>query len=113
MRRQEEVRIEAAGLGFECTSAARLAWTAEEDRGVLELRVVPDRTAVVRVAWRVPCVGATACWAADGGEHRGLPPFWRRPRTAALEKNAPVGCLVGAQDQALCTFAAGEVVRPV
>lgn len=113
MRRQEEVRIEAAGLEFECTSAARLTWTAEEDRGVLELRVVPDRTAVVRVAWRVPCVGATAFWAADGGEHRGLPPFWRRPRTAALEKNAPVGCLVGTQDQALCTFAAGEVVRPV
>ncbi|MGV9375977.1 glycoside hydrolase family 36 protein [Nonomuraea sp. NPDC003707] len=110
----EEVRIEAAGLAFECSAAAVLTCTAAEPSpGVLELRVVPDRTADVRVAWRVPCVDATAFWAADGGEHRGLPPFWRRPRVAALEKNAPVGCLVGAGDVALCAYAAGEVVRPV
>ncbi|MEV1174553.1 glycoside hydrolase family 36 protein [Nonomuraea sp. NPDC049784] len=110
----EEVRFAAAGLEFECTAAAALTWTAAEPSpGVLELRVTPDRTADVRVAWRVPCVDATAFWAADGGEHRGLPPFWRRPRTAALEKNAPVGCLVGAGDVAICTFAAGEVVKPV
>ncbi|MEV0389712.1 glycoside hydrolase family 36 protein [Nonomuraea sp. NPDC050643] len=86
---------------------------AEVGDGVVEVRVVPDRAALVRVAWRVPCVGATAFWAADGGEHRGLPPFWRRPRTAALERNAPVGCLVGAGDVALCAYAVGEVVRPV
>ncbi|MDP4509921.1 glycoside hydrolase family 36 protein [Nonomuraea turcica] len=86
---------------------------AETAPGVLEVRVTPERAATVRVAWRVPCVDATAFWAADGGEHRGLPPFWRRPRTAALEKNAPVGCLVGAGDVALCTYAAAEVVRPV
>ncbi|MEV4109798.1 glycoside hydrolase family 36 protein [Nonomuraea sp. NPDC049695] len=110
----EEVRVEAAGLEFACTAAAALTWTVTEPSpGVLELRVTPDRAADVRVAWRVPCVDATAFWAADGGEHRGLPPFWRRPRTAALEKNAPVGCLVGAGDVAICTFAAGEVVRPV
>ncbi|GAA3204507.1 hypothetical protein GCM10020216_003910 [Nonomuraea helvata] len=108
------MRVEAAGLEFACTAAAALTWTATEPSpGVLELRVTPDRTADVRVAWQVPCVDATAFWAADGGEHRGLPPFWRRPRTAALEKNAPVGCLVGAGDVAICTFAAGEVVRPV
>ncbi|MGN9843314.1 glycoside hydrolase family 36 protein [Nonomuraea sp. H19] len=112
--RPEEVRIAAAGLELTCTSAAGLSWTAQEETpGVLELRVTPDRPADVRVAWRVPCVDATAFWAADGGEHRGLPPFWRRPRTAALEKNAPVGCLVGTGDVALCTFAAGEVVKPV
>ncbi|MEU6719077.1 glycoside hydrolase family 36 protein [Nonomuraea sp. NPDC046802] len=81
--------------------------------GVWEVRVTPDRPAKVRVAWRVPCVGATAFWAADGGEHRGLPPFWRRPRTAAMEKNAPVGCLVGTGDAALCTYAAAEVDKPV
>ncbi|MET7328396.1 glycoside hydrolase family 36 protein [Nonomuraea sp. NPDC005650] len=110
----EEVRVEAAGLEFVCSAAAALTWTASEaSPGLLDLRVVPDRAADVRVAWRIPCVDATAFWAADGGEHRGLPPFWRRPRTAALEKNAPVGCLVGAGDVALCTYAAGEVVRPV
>ncbi|TMR94634.1 glycoside hydrolase family 36 protein [Nonomuraea basaltis] len=112
--RPEEVRFEAAGLVFACAAAAELTWTARETApGVLELRVTPDRPASVRVGWRVPCVDATAFWAADGGEHRGLPPFWRRPRTAALEKNAPVGCLVGAGDAAVCTYAAGEVVRPV
>ncbi|MBF8186998.1 alpha-galactosidase [Nonomuraea sp. K274] len=112
LRRTTEVA--AGGLMFECSGEAELACTVTEPApGVLELRVVPDRTASVRVGWRVPCVGATAFWAADGGEHRGLPPFWRRPRTAALEKNAPVGCLVGAGDVALCTYAAGEVVRPV
>ncbi|MFI7641342.1 glycoside hydrolase family 36 protein [Nonomuraea sp. NPDC049400] len=110
----EEVRFAAAGLEFECTAAAALTWAATEPSpGLLELRVTPDRRAEVRVAWRVPCVDATAFWAADGGEHRGLPPFWRRPRTAALEKNAPVGCLVGAGDVAICTFAGGEVVSPV
>ncbi|MEV4170820.1 glycoside hydrolase family 36 protein [Nonomuraea sp. NPDC049709] len=112
--RREEVRIPAAGLELTGTSAAALTWTVhEESPGVVEVRVVPDRAAEVRLGWRVPCVDATAFWAADGGEHRGLPPFWRRPRTAALEKNAPVGCLIGAGDVALCTFAAGEVVRPV
>ncbi|SDH09686.1 glycoside hydrolase family 36 protein [Nonomuraea jiangxiensis] len=106
--------IAAGGLTLECSGAAELTCTVHESApGVLEVRVVPDRTAEIRVGWRVPCVDATAFWAADGGEHRGLPPFWRRPRTAALEKNAPVGCLVGAGDVALCTYAAGEVVRPV
>jgi alpha-galactosidase len=81
--------------------------------GVAEVRVTPDRPATVRVGWRLPCVEATAFWSADGGEHRGLPPFWRRPRAAALERNAPVGCLVGAGDVSLCTFAAAEVVQPV
>ncbi|MEV0612042.1 glycoside hydrolase family 36 protein [Nonomuraea sp. NPDC050404] len=111
---ERELRFEAAGLAFTATSPAALTWTAREPApGVLELRVTPDRPAVVRVAWQVPCVGATVLWAADGGEPTGLPPFWRRPRTATLAKNAPAGCLVGVGDVALCTYAVGEVARPV
>ncbi|MER6945677.1 glycoside hydrolase family 36 protein [Nonomuraea sp. NPDC000554] len=102
------------GVTLEVSAAAELAWTVTElADGVAEVEITPDRPTVVRAAWRVPCVDVTAFWAADGGEHRGLPPFWRKPRTAALEKNAPVGCLVGAGDVAVCTYAVGEVVRPV
>ncbi|MEU8143980.1 glycoside hydrolase family 36 protein [Nonomuraea sp. NPDC048901] len=109
-----EVRVHAGATELTATAAAELTWTVTEDaEGVHEVRITPDRPAVVRVAWRVPCVAATAFWAPDGGEHRGLPPFWRKPRVAALEKNAPVGCLVGAGDVSLCTYAVGEVVRPV
>ncbi|WP_433509980.1 glycoside hydrolase family 36 protein [Nonomuraea sp. CA-143628] len=109
-----EVRIHAGTTELTATAAAELTWTVTKDaEGVHEVRITPDRPAVVRVAWRVPCVAATAFWAPDGGEHRGLPPFWRKPRVAALEKNAPVGCLVGAGDVSLCTYAVGEVVRPV
>ncbi|KDN81373.1 putative hydrolase [Kitasatospora cheerisanensis KCTC 2395] len=35
------------------------------------------------------------------------------PREASLPKGAPVGSLIGAGDRALCTFAVGELVRPV
>ncbi|MEU0568800.1 glycoside hydrolase family 36 protein [Nonomuraea sp. NPDC005983] len=111
----QEVRVPTGlGVTLEVSAAAEPAWTVTElADGVVEVEITPDRPAVVRVAWRVPCVDVTAFWAADGGEHRGLPPFWRKPRTAALEKNAPVGCLVGAGDVAVCTYAVGEVVRPV
>jgi len=81
--------------------------------GVAEVRVVPAAPAVVTVAWQVPCVDTTAYWSPDSNDHRGLPPFWRRPRAASVARGAPVGCLVGAGDVAVCTFAAGEVVRPV
>lgn len=81
--------------------------------GVAEVRVTPASPVAVRVDWRSPCTGATAYWSTDSNEHRGLPPFWRRPRAASLAKGAPVGCLVGVADAALCTFAAGEVVEPV
>jgi alpha-galactosidase len=108
------VRLRAAGLDLDASAAAALTWQVSGiGAGVVEVLVTPDRPALVRLAWRVPCVGVTAFWSADGGEHRGLPPFWRRPRTAALEKNAPVGCLVGAGDASVCTYAVGEVVRPV
>jgi alpha-galactosidase len=81
--------------------------------GVAEVRITPASPVAVRVEWRIPCTGATAYWSTDSNEHRGLPPFWRRPRTASLARGAPVGCLVGVADTALCTFAAGEVVEPV
>ncbi|MEV0344393.1 alpha-galactosidase [Nonomuraea sp. NPDC050680] len=109
-----DLRLHAGATELTATAAAELTWTVTEDaEGVHEVRITPDRPASVRVAWRVPCLAATAFWAPDGGEHRGLPPFWRKPRVAALEKNAPVGCLVGAGDVSLCTYAVGEVVRPV
>jgi alpha-galactosidase len=114
MAETREARIGVPGAELTVTAAAEPAWTVTEDaEGVSEVRITPDRTTEVRVAWQVPCVDVTAFWAADGGEHRGLPPFWRRPRVAALEKNAPVGCLVGAGDVSICTYAVGEVIRPV
>ncbi|GAA2384071.1 hypothetical protein GCM10010404_45570 [Nonomuraea africana] len=106
--------IPAGRLVLEATSSSPLAWNVTESpQGVLELLVRPAAPGVVRIAWRLPCVDVTAYWTHDSNEHRGLPPFWRKPRTASLEKGAPVGCLIGAGDVAVCTFAVGEVVRPV
>lgn len=102
------------GLVVTVTAASDVSWTVEESaRNVIEVRIVPQEPGVVRAAWRVPCVDVTAFWTPDSGEHRGLPPFWRRPRVASLEKGAPVGSLVGAGDVAVCTYAVGEVVQPV
>ncbi len=81
--------------------------------GVVEVRLTPAATTVVRAAWQLPATAAPTYWSPDSGEHRGLPPFWRRPRTSALEKGAPVGSLIDIADRAVCTFAAGEGVRPV
>lgn len=81
--------------------------------GVVEIHVVPTEPAQVQVAWALPCVDAAAYWTPDSNEHRGLPPSWRRPRTSSLAKGAPVGCLIGAGDVAVCTFALGEVIKPV
>ncbi|WP_246266513.1 glycoside hydrolase family 36 protein [Nonomuraea typhae] len=101
-------------LTAQASSAAGLTWeVAALGPGVAEVRVTPDAPAAVRVAWRVPCVDVTAFWVPDSGEHRGLPPFWRRPRRTSLEKGAPVGALIGAGDVSLCTYALAEVVRPV
>jgi hypothetical protein len=99
------VRASAStGLSFSVTHPAD---------GVAEVLIVPDRPATVRAAWRLPCVDAVAFWVPDSGEHRGLPPFWRRPRRASLEKGAPAGALVGTGDRSLCTYAVGEAERPV
>ncbi|MFE0068476.1 glycoside hydrolase family 36 protein [Nonomuraea sp. NPDC059023] len=102
------VAADAAGAPVE------LAWeVVPTGDGVVEVRVTPGAPAAVRVAWRVPCVDVTAFWVPDSGEHRGLPPFWRRPRQTSLEKGAPVGALIGAGDVSVCTYAVAEVVRPV
>lgn len=109
------VRALAVDRADECE--ADRADGREADRaapaGVWEVEIVPARPQVVRVAWQVPCVGVTAFWVPDSGEHRSLPPFWRRPRTSSLEKGAPVGALVGADDRSLVTYAVAEVVREV
>lgn len=101
-------------VDLEASAPVDLKWSVRTlADGVAEIRVTPTDPALVRVAWKLPCVDAVAYWTTDSNEHRGLPPSWRRPRTASLEKGAPVGCLVGAGDAAVCTFALGEVVRPV
>ncbi len=75
--------------------------------------ITEQRVTTGRIEWRVPCVDAVAYWTPDSNEHRGLPPYWRGPRTVSLEKGAPVGCLIGTGDTSLCTFAVSEAVRPV
>ncbi|RKE22806.1 glycoside hydrolase family 36 protein [Streptomyces sp. TLI_171] len=66
----------------------------------------------LRAEWQLPCTGATGYWTPNTNA-RWLPPSWALPREASLPKGAPVGSLVGAGDAALCTFAVGELVRPV
>ncbi|MEQ7008983.1 glycoside hydrolase family 36 protein [Actinopolymorpha sp. B17G11] len=101
-------------LMLDVTTSTEVTWAVRPlGNGIAEVEIMPDAPAAVRVAWQVPCVDTTAYWTPDSNEHRGLPQFWRRPRTSALEKAAPVGCLVGADDVAVCTFALREVVRPV
>jgi alpha-galactosidase len=89
------------------------ARSTQTDTGVVEIVVRPTAPALVRVAWRVPCVDTVAYWTPDSNEHRGLPPFWRRPRTVSLAKGAPVGCLIGVDDKTVCAFGVAEVVKPV
>ncbi|GAA3814844.1 hypothetical protein GCM10022226_39590 [Sphaerisporangium flaviroseum] len=117
--RRREIRIPTglAPRGVELvltgTATAETTWSVHPlAGGAVEVRVLPRVRCRIRVSWRIPCANATAYWAPDDG-HRGLPPFWRRPRTASLEKGAPAGCLVGAGDVTLCAFAVAEVVRPV
>ncbi|GLW56701.1 glycoside hydrolase family 36 protein [Kitasatospora phosalacinea] len=81
--------------------------------GVLLVEAAADAPdARLRIAWQLPCTGATAYWTPNTGT-RWLPPSWAPPREASLPKGAPVGSLVGPGDAALCTFAVGELVRPV
>lgn len=106
--------VDGVELTLEAVSPVKVSWTVRElADGVAEIRVTPETTGTVRVGWQVPCVNAVAYWTPDSGRHRGLPPFWGRPRTSSLVDSAPVGCLVGSGDRALCTFAAGEGIRPV
>ncbi|WP_326739818.1 glycoside hydrolase family 36 protein [Streptomyces sp. NBC_01022] len=81
--------------------------------GVALIEVTAPAVATVRAEWRIPCVGATAYWTPDTNASRWLPPSWVAPRTVSLALGAPVASLVGADDRALCTAAAGETSAPV
>ncbi|WP_435971926.1 glycoside hydrolase family 36 protein [Streptomyces sp. Qhu_M48] len=83
------------------------------DDGVALVEVRTAATATVRAEWRISCVGATAYWTPDTDASRWLPPSWAAPRTVSLALGAPVASLVGADDRALCTAAAGETAAPV
>ncbi|WP_327070056.1 glycoside hydrolase family 36 protein [Kitasatospora sp. NBC_01302] len=116
-----EIATGIPGLGLRATAigahALDVKVTAGDRRLLVEVVPLepesPDGPPVrLRVEWRLPCTGATALWTPATGT-RWLPPAWRAPRTASLPAGAPVGCLVGAGDAALCTFAVGELVRPV
>ncbi|MGW5782169.1 glycoside hydrolase family 36 protein [Streptomyces sp. NPDC003863] len=81
--------------------------------GVALIEVRAAEAVTVRAEWRVPCVGATAYWTPDTNASRWLPPSWIAPRTVSLALGAPVASLVGTDDRALCTAAAGETAAPV
>ncbi|MET9662446.1 glycoside hydrolase family 36 protein [Streptomyces sp. NPDC006510] len=81
--------------------------------GVALIEVTTVTAATVRAEWRVPCLGATAYWTPDTNASHWLPPSWIAPRTVSLALDAPVASLVGADDRALCTAAAGETSAPV
>lgn len=81
--------------------------------GVAMIEVTAPVPAAVRAEWRIPCVGATAYWTPDTNASRWLPPSWIAPRTVSLALGASVASLIGADDRALCTAAAGETSAPV
>ncbi|MFF3734847.1 glycoside hydrolase family 36 protein [Streptomyces sp. NPDC002476] len=81
--------------------------------GVVLIEVTASAAATVRAEWRVPCIAATAYWTPDTNASRWLPPSWIAPRTVSLALGAPVASLIGADDRALCTAAAGETSAPV
>lgn len=81
--------------------------------GVALIEVTASAPATVRAEWRIPCVGATAYWTPDTSASRWLPPSWIAPRTVSLALGAPVASLIGTDDRALCTAAAGETSAPV
>lgn len=100
-------------LDLEVTSRSEVdAVVTPAGPGVAEVRLTPHRPTVIRAAWNLPATDVVAFWSPDSSD-RGLPPFWRRPRTSALEKGAPVASLIGTGDRALCTVAAAEAVAPV
>ncbi|MER8041758.1 alpha-galactosidase [Streptomyces sp. NPDC094032] len=101
--------IHLTGLGSD-------RWQASATRvadGVALVEVTAAEAVTVRAEWRVPCVGATAYWTPDSKADRWLPPSWSAPRTVSLALGAPVASLIGADDRALCTTAAGETAAPV
>ncbi|MDH6117565.1 alpha-galactosidase [Kitasatospora sp. GAS204A] len=79
---------------------------------LVEAEPLGERPARVRVEWRLPCAGATGLWRPHT-DSRWLPPSWSKPRVADLAAGVPIGSLLGAGDTALCTFAVGELLRPV
>ncbi|MFD8593462.1 glycoside hydrolase family 36 protein [Kitasatospora sp. NPDC059646] len=102
------VRVTAVGSG-----TAPAVTVTEPAPGVLLIEAATGEPgARLRTEWQLPCTGATAYWSPHT-DARWLPPSWSMPREASLPKGAPVGSLVGAGDRALCTFAVGELVRPV
>ncbi|MFD7730240.1 glycoside hydrolase family 36 protein [Kitasatospora phosalacinea] len=103
------LRITAVGSG----TAPAVTVTEAAVPGVLLVEAAADAPDVrLRIEWQLPCTGATGYWT-PGTDSRWLPPSWALPREASLPKGAPVGSLVGSGDAALCTFAVGELVRPV
>ncbi|WP_083646515.1 glycoside hydrolase family 36 protein [Kitasatospora sp. CB01950] len=104
--------VEAGGLvvrvtavGSEVPPVVRVV----QDAGVVVVEADGER---LRIEWQLPCTGAAAYWTPNTNS-RWLPPSWARPRETSVAKGAPVGSLIGAGDRALCTFALGELVRPV
>ncbi|NUR28691.1 MAG: alpha-galactosidase, partial [Catenulispora sp.] len=68
--------IRASDLILHVTARVPVTSTVRQaGEGIAEVHVTPDQPAVVRAAWQLPCVDATAFWTPDSGEHRGLPPF--------------------------------------
>ncbi|MFJ1753965.1 glycoside hydrolase family 36 protein [Kitasatospora sp. NPDC088134] len=110
--------VEAGPLALRVTAigsdtAPAVTVTATGTPGVLLVEAAatgPDTR--LRIEWHLPCTGATGYWTPHTNTSW-LPPSWALPREASLPKGAPVGSLVGPGDGALCTFAVGELVRPV
>ena len=101
--------VHLTGLG--CDRLETAVTPVGEGVGLIE--VTASAAATVRAEWRIPCVGATAYWTPDTNASRWLPPSWIAPRTVSLALGAPVASLIGADDRALCTAAAGETSAPV
>ncbi|WP_370409522.1 glycoside hydrolase family 36 protein [Streptomyces fradiae] len=105
-----------APLTVHLTGLGSDRWEAAATRladGVALIEVRATDAVTLRAEWRVPCVGATAYWTPDTAASRWLPPSWSAPRTVSLALGAPVASLVGTDDRALCTAAAGETAAPV
>ncbi|WP_256962209.1 glycoside hydrolase family 36 protein [Streptomyces sp. NRRL B-24572] len=105
-----------APLTVHLTGLGSDRWEATATRlgdGVALIEVRATDAVTLRAEWRVPCVGATAYWTPDTNASRWLPPSWIAPRTVSLALGAPVASLVGTDDRALCTAAAGETTAPV
>ncbi|MFD8206965.1 glycoside hydrolase family 36 protein [Streptomyces sp. NPDC059695] len=100
--------VHLTGLGGDAWETA----VSLAGEGVALVEVTAARAVTVRAEWRVPCVDAQAYWTPDTSSARWLPPSWTAPRTVSLALGAPVACLIGTHDRALCT-AAVESDAPV